>query len=139
MRSRPKDHDFHVAKGNNDNQTHVQGIMHQMGLVIEEFKELEDEVANYSESNTIQNNAALLKELCDAKYVLSGLGDKLGFNEIFPAAFMRVHHNNMSKVEGGVVTDMAGKVVKPENYQKVSLESLFNEWVSTGYATQAHF
>lgn len=115
---------FHRAANLNDNKNKVEQIHQQWDMVIEEFLELSDEIASYSENNSIENHAALLKELCDAQYVLSGLVERLGWADIFQHAFDRVHTNNMSKVENGIILDMNGKVTKPKDYKKVDLQDL---------------
>lgn len=116
--------EFHIAAKSNDNLNKVQQIAAQWDMIIEEFGELRAELAVYTEAGELEHPADLLKELCDAQYVLSGMVDRLGWNDIFAAAFLRVHENNMTKVEKGVVKDMNGKVVKPEDYQKVDLGDL---------------
>ena len=121
-------HEFHEEKAkreSNDNKNNLADITFQLGLLIEEVKELEEEISNYSEGTSIGNKAALLKELCDVQYTLSGVIDKLGFNYIFPVAFVRVHKNNMSKIEDGIIKDATGKILKPANYKPVVLEDLF--------------
>lgn len=115
---------FHLAAGIPNSKNKIEQIHQQWNRVIEEFQELSDEIAIYAENNSIENHAALLKELCDAQYVLSGLVERLGWSDIFEHAFERVHENNMSKVVGSAVVDMDGKVLKPEGYKKVVLQDL---------------
>ena len=71
--------------------------------------------------------AALLKELADLQYVLSGT--IISFSAIsgsFTPAFNRVHNSNMSKLdnEGNPVLNNYGKVTKGPNYKAPDLEDL---------------
>ena len=65
--------------------------------------------------------AHLLKELCDVQYVLDGFFATFGFDK--DAAFTRVHHSNLSKMEG-MVKRGDGKVMKGEHYKPPYLEDL---------------
>lgn len=99
-------------------------------LIEEESMEVEDELAKiaylterlYKPSFT--DEAALLKELCDLQYVLSGTIYEMGLSPVFDEAFQRVHDNNMSKIKDGFVVREDGKVTKPKDYKKVELEDL---------------
>ena len=68
--------------------------------------------------------AALLKELCDLQYVLSGFAVTFGLP--FDEAFKRVHESNMSKLgpDGNPVYREDGKVLKGPNYKKPDLSDL---------------
>ena len=68
--------------------------------------------------------AALLKELCDLQYVLSGFVVTFGLP--FDEAFKRVHESNMSKLgpDGKPIYRDAGKVLKGPNYKKPDLSDL---------------
>lgn len=68
--------------------------------------------------------AALLKELCDLQYVLSGF--VVTFCLPFDEAFKRVHESNMSKLgpDGKPVYREDGKVLKGPNYKKPDLSDL---------------
>lgn len=68
--------------------------------------------------------AALLKELCDLQYVLSGFAVTFGLP--FDEAFQRVHESNMSKLgpDGKPVYREDGKVMKGPNYKKPDLTDL---------------
>lgn len=68
--------------------------------------------------------AALLKELCDLQYVLSGFVVTFGLP--FDEAFKRVHESNMSKLGpyGKPVYREDGKVLKGPNYKKPDLSDL---------------
>lgn len=68
--------------------------------------------------------AALLKELCDLQYVLSGFAVTFGLP--FDEAFKRVHESNMSKLgpDGKPIYRDDGKVLKGPNYKKPDLSDL---------------
>lgn len=68
--------------------------------------------------------AALLKELCDLQYVLSGFVVTFGLP--FDEAFKRVHESNMSKLgpAGKPIYREDGKVLKGPNYKKPDLSDL---------------
>ena len=68
--------------------------------------------------------AALLKELCDLQYVLSGFAVTFGLP--FDEAFERVHESNMSKLgpDGKPIYREDGKVLKGPNYKKPDLSDL---------------
>ena len=68
--------------------------------------------------------AALLKELCDLQYVLSGFAVTFGLP--LDEAFKRVHESNMSKLgpDGKPIYREDGKVLKGPNYKKPDLSDL---------------
>ena len=68
--------------------------------------------------------AALLKELCDLQYVLSGFAVTFGLP--LDEAFKRVHESNMSKLgpDGKPFYREDGKVLKGPNYKKPDLSDL---------------
>ena len=71
--------------------------------------------------------AALLKELADLQYVLSGTLVSLSpFFGDFDTAFNRVHASNMSKLgnDGHPVYRADGKVTKGPNYKPPDLKDL---------------
>ena len=102
-------------------------------LLIEECNEVCQEL-NVIEMTVAQGRkvskeqwAALLKELADLQYVLSGT--IISFKSIagsFTPAFNRVHRSNMSKLddEGNPVLNHYGKVTKGPNYEAPTLEDL---------------
>lgn len=77
-----------------------------------------------SKQEFVDAKAALLKELCDLQYVLSGFAVTFGLP--FDEAFQRVHESNMSKLgpDGKPVYREDGKVMKGPNYKKPNLTDL---------------
>ena len=102
----------------------------QLRLMKEEMDEVEEAMKSWTYIRwkdadfSIGEKAALLKELCDLQYVLSGTVVALGWDKIFDPAFNRVHENNMSKFNGGKEVRKDGKTLKPEGYEKVNLQDL---------------
>lgn len=93
-------------------------------LVTEEMNELCDALEDCSLEDTRANRAHVLKEACDAIYVIVGTIVCMGMGKLLAPAFNRVQANNMYKVEGGWF-DAVGKLRKPADYKPVELEDLF--------------
>ena len=109
----------------------------RMSLLREELREVEEEAGNIedviyqgviegdvSKEDLTRVKAALLKELCDLQYVLSGFAVTFGLP--FDEAFERVHESNMSKLgpDGKPIYREDGKVLKGPNYKKPDLSDL---------------
>ena len=109
----------------------------RMSLLREELREVEEEAGNIedviyqgviegevSQEDLKRVKAALLKELCDLQYVLSGFVVTFGLH--FDEAFKRVHESNMSKLgpDGKPIYREDGKVLKGPNYKKPDLSDL---------------
>lgn len=86
--------------------------------------EQEAGVRPVSKQEFVDAKAALLKELCDLQYVLSGFAVTFGLP--FDEAFQRVHESNMSKLgpDGKPVYRDDGKVMKGPNYKEPNLTDL---------------
>ena len=103
-------------------------------LIREEMKELEDEFCAASvdikRGKIPENMEALLKELADLQYVVSGFAVTYGIN--LDDLLKEVHHSNMSKLENGkpVYRD-DGKVLKGKNYKPPYLSDLVDEMWET--------
>lgn len=109
----------------------------RLGLIREEVEEVEDAVCLLADKvfnaellgidmteEIKAAKAALLKELCDLQYVLSGFVVTFGLP--FDEAFKRVHESNMSKLgpDGKPIYREDGKVLKGPNYKKPDLSDL---------------
>lgn len=109
----------------------------RMSLLREELREVEEEAGNIedviyqgviegevSQEDLQRVKVALLKELCDLQYVLSGFVVTFGLP--FDEAFKRVHESNMSKLgpDGKPIYREDGKVLKGPNYKKPDLSDL---------------
>lgn len=95
----------------------------QYNLIKEELQEL-------SEAYDNKNGVEVLDALVDIQYVLLGMVCRLGMGQEFLDAFQVVHDNNMTKVkdkDGNVIVKFRedGKILKPDGYKKVDLESYF--------------
>lgn len=118
--------EFHRAFGHPIGMADRGIINLRMDLVEEETKEIKEAVTDLLEKNTQENREALLKELCDLQYVLSGFFVVLGWDA--EEAFRRVHRSNMSKLgaDGFPIYREDGKVLKGPNYKKPDLSDLVN-------------
>lgn len=101
----------------------------RMSLIIEEVNELEEAARDIieciirGEPIAASFQTALLKELADVQYVVSGFADSIGLP--LDAAFHRVHWSNMSKlVDGKPLKREDGKVLKGPNYTPPDLTDL---------------
>ena len=103
-------------------------LIEECNEVCQELNAIEMSVAQ-GKRVTREQWAALLKELADLQYVLSGT--IISFESIagsFTPAFNRVHSSNMSKLddEGNPVLNEYGKVTKGPNYKAPTLEDLID-------------
>lgn len=70
----------------------------------------------------------VLDACVDMAYVLAGTINQFGLQELFEEAFSLVHANNMTKVvDGKVIRNEIGKILKPEGFVPVNLGQLFNK------------
>ena len=103
-------------------------------LMEEELKEVKHEITmvmfklGVGKPITKEDRKALLKELCDLQYVLSGTILAFSFDDIFDVAFNRVHSSNMSKIgpERVPVRRDDGKILKSEYYIPACFEDLID-------------
>ena len=97
-------------------------------LIGEECVELQEEFYTLRHTDptgwTREQKAALLKEMADLQYVLSGAAVALGLN--LEEAFIRVHKSNMSKLgeDGKPIRREDGKILKGPHYKEPNLEDL---------------
>lgn len=102
----------------------------QLGCIAEESSELASAAAEWIESYSGEENAALaakahmLKELADVAYVCFQLAAFLGID--LHEALNRVHESNMSKLgeDGEPIFNKFGKVMKGPNYREPDLFDL---------------
>jgi len=103
-------------------------LLFRIKLMREEMREVEEaaDVVLYEhccgKGASTRTRADLLKELCDLQYVLSGLLVTFGLDDVFDAAYNRVHLSNLSKFPATKAPD--GKVMKGPNYKPPYLEDL---------------
>jgi len=95
-------------------------------LIQEELEELQDEL----DAPEI-NPEKVLKELCDVLYVVFGFASRYKELKFLPEAFLRVHHNNMTKVTKGNFRG-DGKLVKPADHKQPDLSDLIEKGVNYG-------
>ncbi len=116
--------------------TFHQGCDHPVGtgslgnrdLVELRLKLIEEEVRELRESleESPRNDAAVLKELADIQYVLSGFA--VAFGLPLPEAFDRVHASNLTKFVNGVMQKREdGKLLKGPHYTPPVLDDLLEK------------
>ena len=96
----------------------------RLGLLREELEELEAAVRAHLEAPDAVTAGALLKELADLQYVLTGYAVTFGLP--LEEAFRRVHESNLTKrdPQGGPLFREDGKVLKGPRYRPPLLEDL---------------
>lgn len=116
--------EFHRAFGHPIGMADRSTVALRVSLVKEETKEVEEAAETLLQVNNQENREALLKELCDLQYVLSGFFVTLGWDA--EEAFRRVHKSNMSKLgaDGKPIYREDGKVLKGPNYKEPDLKDL---------------
>lgn len=88
-----------------------------------------EELAEWLQAAAGGNHVEMLDALCDMRYVADGTALRLGYGQIFPAAFAEVHGSNMSKLEDGKpVTNEAGRVIKGKDYKRPNLAQFLPKW-----------
>jgi predicted HAD superfamily Cof-like phosphohydrolase len=99
-------------------------------LIQEELNELcealnveQTKTGDYAVNNDTVDPVAALDALTDLLYVIYGAYHTLGLAAVAGAAFTEVHNSNMSKtqVDGTVLRNAAGKVLKGSNYFPANL------------------
>lgn len=94
----------------------------RLRLMLEESGELEEG------NNDLQSKVEVLDGLVDQYYIWLGNVNAHGMQSLIEPGFNLVHENNMTKViDGRILKDAHGKVIKPEGYKKVKLNSLIIE------------
>lgn len=113
------------------NTQNVDELVLRTNLVLEEAKELYEEMFDIAfmmqtgqevPDTRVEN---LLKELGDVFYTAYGLAGTLGVDP--DVLINRIIHSNLSKVEGGVVLNEQGKVMKGPNYKAPNLADMAKE------------
>ena len=91
-------------------------------LIIEELGEVALAIVQH-------DNAAILHELADLRYVCDGAADALGFGELLVPAVRLIHTANLSKLDdnGKPVIGPSGRVEKGPNYKKPDVSKLLKE------------
>ena len=117
--------EFHRAFGQDVDAEWTDDLMVlRATLIREEAEEVVDALKKIFHDPEPGCEEALLKELCDLQYVLSGTAVSLGLD--METAFKRVHESNMSKLgeDGKPTYRYDGKVLKGPNYKEPDLTDL---------------
>jgi len=85
-----------------------------------------EEVDEYIEAIAQDDLIEVLDSLADQMYILIGTIHKHGLHNVFDKAFELVHQNNMRKLgpDGNPILREDGKIMKPENFEKVKLKTV---------------
>lgn len=87
-----------------------------------------EENGEYFDATEASNLTETLDACVDMAYILFGIINMHGLQDLFEEAFSLVHTNNMTKVvDGKVIRNASGKILKPEGYVPVDLKKLFNK------------
>jgi predicted HAD superfamily Cof-like phosphohydrolase len=87
---------------------------------------LTEELSEYLQAGDSGNVAEILDALCDLQYLLLGTVRLHGLEQIFPAAFLRVHKANMEKTPGvnSKRKLVSSDVVKPDGWHPADFSDL---------------
>lgn len=104
----------------------------RMRLITEEYKEVQEEATKLlvalrtgaPPETVVEILQALVKEVCDLRYVAEGTLVALG---VEPDAYDEVHRSNMSKLgeDGRPIRRADGKVLKGPNYSPADPNKMF--------------
>jgi|TARA_R100000008_G_scaffold39262_3_gene22458 hypothetical protein len=97
----------------------------------EEYQELIEELDAMFLSESEIKPEKVMKELCDVLYVVFGFASRFKELKYVDEAFIRVHNNNMQKLEKGTVRS-DGKIVKPKGHLPPDLSDLIEKGVNDG-------
>ncbi len=87
-----------------------------------------EENEEYFEATDASSLIGTLDAVVDMAYILFGTINMHGLQDLFEEAFNLVHENNLSKiVDGKVIRNEFGKILKPKNFVPVDLKQLFNK------------
>lgn len=89
------------------------------------FDLMEEENKEYLDACIDNNPLELVDALVDKMYILLGTINTHGLSSRFEEAFNLVHENNMTKVvDGKVLRNADGKILKPEGFVPVNLKPI---------------
>lgn len=93
------------------------------------FKLMDEENVEYLDAAKDEDIVEILDAFADQLYILCGTILKHGLQDMIIPAFDLVHANNMAKLgpDGKPIFREDGKIIKPENFQKVELKTLFEK------------
>lgn len=89
----------------------------------EELTEFNEALSDYLSDQSEENRKQLIKEWCDVEYTLNAFPWFFDFDG--QVAFNRVVQNNNTKiVDGKIIRNEYGKIMKPEGYVKADMGGL---------------
>ena len=86
-----------------------------------------EELEEYKQASRKGDLVEVLDALVDQMYILIGTVLKHGLEDKFEEAFDLIHQNNMNKLgpDGKPIYRADGKIIKPEGFVAVDLNSIF--------------
>ena len=115
--------DFQLASSQTVNTVPTVGDYSEAKLRYELMREENEE---YKEANRDEDIVEILDACIDMIYVLAGTINQHGLQGLIEEAFLRVHQNNMTKViDGKVLRNEQGKIMKPSGFVPVDLTNMF--------------
>ena len=115
--------DFQLASSQTVNTVPTVGYYFEAKLRYELMREENEE---YKEANRDEDIVEILDACIDMIYVLAGTINQHGLQGLIEEAFLRVHQNNMTKViNGKVLRNEQGKIMKPSGFVPVDLTNMF--------------
>lgn len=93
------------------------------------YELMAEENTEYFTACVGKDKVEILDACVDMLYILAGTINSHGLQELIEPAFNLVHENNLTKVgvDGKVLRDPNGKILKPQGFQPVNLKQLFKE------------
>ena len=90
---------------------------------------MREENIEYQDAGLSKNKVEILDACADQLYILLGTINAHGLQDLIGPAFELVHKNNMTKVglDGKVLRNPDGKILKPEGFVPVDLTTLFKQ------------
>lgn len=91
------------------------------------YRLMKEETKEYFKAVYDKDKVEVLDALVDQMYVLLGTINQHGMQSVFLEAFKLVHENNMTKlINGKIVKNKDGKILKPKNFKPVDLTNLIS-------------
>ena len=99
------------------------------------FKLLQEELWEYKEAYEMERESNTDKEILikvidaifDMQYVLSGIIAQHGLSKYQDKFMEEIHRSNLTKIDGEIVMNELGKILKPSGYEKPNLKRILEE------------
>lgn len=93
------------------------------------YELMKEENEEYFQACQNKDLVETLDAVVDKMYILLGTINSHGLQNVFTESFIRVHINNLSKIDsetGKVLRNEMGKIIKPQGFKPVDLSDLIN-------------